>query len=1181
MLGYPVNCATGNQVETQTDLSVGGRGLGLGFTRTYNSQMGYHQEQREEHGPFGRGWTSSYSAHLTTEVRCEGSLVCNNEFATVHQDNGSTVSFRRYVVKAKQEAWEPVGGPLVQATLENIETGYIYTLPDQTKLYFNTSGRLEKESDRNGNTLTMTYSSSTGYLESVSDGAERKLTFSYNSEGLVESIKDPMGHTVKYAYEFDLLKSVTLPGESAPRWQFKYNSEDELASETDGRGHTVTTTYNVANEVTSQKDWLGRQRKWSYAKTGPGTETTIIEPNGAITVEKFTGAGQPANITHAAGTLLAATTSYEYNTAGELTAVTDPNNHKTEYGYDSVGNRTSEKNADNDQTKWTYDSTHDILTTTNPDDETTTITRNGHGEPETISRPGPNGTTQTTRYSYDSEGDLETVTDPLERKWSYEYDSKGDRTGETDPEGNKRTWTYNEDSQITSAVNLRGNAKGEEASKYTTKTERDAQGRPVLVTDPLGHQTKYVYDANGNLESTTDGNGHKTRYGYDADNEQTKIEAPNGTITETGYDNAGQVISRTDGNKHTTKYIRNPLEEITEIIDPLGRKTAEEYDAAGNLTHVTDPLSRTTTYTYDPANRLKEISYSDGKTPTVKYEYDAAGNTTGMTDGTGTTSYEYDQLGRLTHTTNGHGENVGYGYDLASEQTKLTYPNGHTVTRSYDQDGRLQTVTDWLGHQTKLSYDPDSDLTSIAFPTETGNQDKYAYNDADQMSEATMSKGNETLASLAYTRDNDGQVKTTQTKGLPGEEKATYSYDSNNRLLKAGTSVYGYDAANNPTKLGSSTYTYDNADQLKTGTGVKYAYNEDGQRLKSAPSGAATTYGYDQAGNLISVERPAEGKNPSITDTYAYNGNGLRASQTIAGTTTYMAWSTADDIPQLLSDGTNSYIYGAEGQPIEQINSSEKALYLHHDRAGSTRLITGSTGTVEGKCTYSAYGTPTCEGTATTPLGYDSQYTSSDTGLIYMRARVYDPSTAQFLSVDPIVAATRAPYNYAGDNPVNIGDPTGLCNANPFSESFWTQGNCVSESPLNPIPYYEAEVESYENGCGYFASVAHGLEGALAGTALLGGGEGEDEAGTAIEDALAGLTPGDSPGVYTVDGPEELQQIYDELSSGGKPTGSSYSGQEVELSNGTRVGIRETSKSGGPTIDINQGGTQYKIHVAE
>jgi RHS repeat-associated protein len=55
-----------------------------------------------------------------------------------------------------------------------------------------------------------------------------------------------------------------------------------------------------------------------------------------------------------------------------------------------------------------------------------------------------------------------------------------------------------------------------------------------------------------------------------------------------------------------------------------------------------------------------------------------------------------------------------------------------------------------------------------------------------------------------------------------------------------------------------------------------------------------------------------------------------------------------------------------------------------------------------------------------------SQYTSTDTGLIYLRARVYDPATAQFLTSDPAVPLTRAPYNYAGDNPVNASDPTGL-----------------------------------------------------------------------------------------------------------------------------------------------------------
>lgn len=227
---------------------------------------------------------------------------------------------------------------------------------------------------------------------------------------------------------------------------------------------------------------------------------------------------------------------------------------------------------------------------------------------------------------------------------------------------------------------------------------------------------------------------------------------------------------------------------------------------------------------------------------------------------------------------------------------------------------------------------------------------------------------------------------------------------------------------------------------------------------------------------------------------------------------------------------------------------------------------------------------PTCEGTATTPLGYDAQYTSADTGLIYMRARTYDPSTAQFLSVDPAVGTTRAPYNYAGDNPVNASDPSGqLCVLN-----FIHVGPSCSEvghalEPLNPVHYYEEEIESYENGCGYFASVVHGLEGAVVG-ALDASGVGEEgaaaeEGSTAVEDALAGLTPGNSPEVYTVDSPGELQQIYDELSAGGKPTGSSYPGQEVELPDGTRVGIRETSKTGGPTVDIN--GNEYRIHLKE
>ncbi len=121
------------------------------------------------------------------------------------------------------------------------------------------------------------------------------------------------------------------------------------------------------------------------------------------------------------------------------------------------------------------------------------------------------------------------------------------------------------------------------------------------------------------------------------------------------------------------------------------------------------------------------------------------------------------------------------------------------------------------------------------------------------------------------------------------------------------------------------------------------------------------------------------------------------------------------------------YIYGLGGAPVEQINNSTgTALYLHHDQQGSTRLLTGSTGTVTGKCSYAAYGTPTCEGTMTTPLGYDGQYTNADTGLVYLRARDYDPATGQFVSVDPRSTETRAPYAYTEDNPITLSDPTGL-----------------------------------------------------------------------------------------------------------------------------------------------------------
>jgi RHS repeat-associated protein len=60
-----------------------------------------------------------------------------------------------------------------------------------------------------------------------------------------------------------------------------------------------------------------------------------------------------------------------------------------------------------------------------------------------------------------------------------------------------------------------------------------------------------------------------------------------------------------------------------------------------------------------------------------------------------------------------------------------------------------------------------------------------------------------------------------------------------------------------------------------------------------------------------------------------------------------------------------------------------------------------------------------------------STYTDPETGYIYLRARYYDPATAQFLTRDPLVAVTASAYGYVDNNPLNGTDPTGL---------FWGQG---------------------------------------------------------------------------------------------------------------------------------------------
>jgi RHS repeat-associated protein len=1000
--GDPVNCATGNFYETQTDLAVGGRGVGLDLTRTYNSQAAAEGVT----GIFGHGWSSSFTDHVIAE----------KEAATVDSGSGGTVTF------AQRKGGEFVAPNWTQAKLTGSSTvGYSLILENQVKYQFEGStGRLQSLTDRNGNRTTLAYNKA-GQLETITDPAGRKITLAYNGEGLVESAKDPMGHTAKYEYEEGTLKSVTLPGETKARWQYHYGEAHQMTTMIDGRGGETSNEYNAFHQLTAQNDPAGHKLKFEYEAFH-----TVITNNttGSVTSEWFNSFDEPTSITHGFGTESANTDTLSYDTSGNLLSRTDGDNHTATWTYNSEGDMTSETNPDNDQTKWTYDGTHDILTSTNPTGEKTTVTRNAQGGAEIVERPAPGGSMQTTTYHYNANGEVTSAVDPLKHTWTYEYDSEGDRTAAIDPEGDKYTFGYNEDSYETSHVTPDGNIKGGEVAQYTTKIERDAQNRATLVTDPLGHTIKYTYDGDGNLETLTDGEGHKTTNVYNADDQPTEVKEPNGTVTEAEYDGEGHVVAQIDGNKHKTTYMRNVLGEVIEVKDPLGRVKKLEYDAAGNLIGVLAAAGRKTTYAYDPDDRLKEVSCSDGKTATIKYEYNADGNRTKMTDASGTTSYVYDILGRLTQDTDGNGDIVAYEYDIAGNQTKLTYPGGNMLTRAYDSMGRLQSVTDWLKNTTTFGYDPNSNLTTTTFPKGTSEQDKVAYNHDDQVVKVTMTgNGLKVLASVAYTRGNDGQVKTMTTTGLPGSESVADTYDANSRLLKSGSTAYEYDNADDPTRLGSNSSVYDAADELKTSGGTVYGYDQLGERSSAVKAALTTVYGYDQAGNLIQVKQGSTGLN----DLYTYNGNGLRTAQIEGKTTSHLTWDVRAGEPVMLSDEQYSYIYGPTDLPIEAVPNKGGALFYHHDQQGSTRLLTGTSGAIEGSSTYDAYGNLTgSTGKVTTPLGYDGQYTNTDTGLIYLRARSYDPATAQFLSADPIATITQTPYAYGLDNPLDFYDPSGL-----------------------------------------------------------------------------------------------------------------------------------------------------------
>lgn len=998
-LGDPVNTSTGEFFTTFTDMAVAGRGPTLNVTRTYSSA------RASVDGPFGLGWATPLGMRLSSDP--------STGAVEVLQENGSVITF---LPNADGSYSAP---PRVLASLtRNTDGSWRLVRKARSTFDFSESGALTAIRDVNDESVSIAYTSDGEVARAVSSSG-RSISFD-TTAGHVTSAVDPTGGTTHYAYDpYGRLTKVTDP--AGAQTTYAYDDNDLLTAFTDPLGNTRTNTYDALHRVVAQTDPVGGQTRFDYTGVGVCTVTT---PGGRVTQDVYTN-GVLTSQTDGYGTPDAATTTFTYDPSLlSIATTTDPRGKTTSVSTSPTGDVVSVTDALGHKTSLDYDALHDPIAVTDAVGATATSTFDSQGNLTAMSRThGSSTATIELQHSTTHPGDLLTVTDATGRVTTMTYSPAGDLTSITDPGGDTAAFTYDAAGRQTSATTPRGNA---------TSTTYDADGRRTATTDPLGHRTTWTYNLGGQLTASTDAAGHETTFSYGDRGLLTATKAPDGSVTTYTYDADGLLLTRADPAGNTTTYSYDGDGRPASVTDALGRTTSVTYDPAGNVLTRTDPDGHTTTFTYDALDHLTATSYPGGTTADTTVAYDALGRVTSRNDASGSSTVAYDDLGRVTSTTNGNGQTVGYQWDLAGRLLSLTYPNGKEVTRHYSPGGELSRITDWLGNSTTLTHNKDGNIQKAQFGTGAAQVNTYDALDAMTGTTVTGPDG-QSISATTYKHNALAQVITSAS----ASGSHTYDYTPLNQLAGDATSdtsstSFTYDAARNRTTVaainapGTATLTYDAANQPSRYTNadgdvLPMQYDANGNRLSGpGADGTPAAYTYNDANQLRDVTVG------SASASYVHEASGLTASATTNGTTKRFAWS-ADSVPRLLSDGATNYIYDENGLPIEEIDTGGAVVFYQHDQYGSTTSVTSTTGTVLATYSYSPDGrTLTHTGSLNTPLQWGGQYQDPFSGLYDLRARSYDPVTAQFITRDPLVDITQAPYSYASNDPVNRADPTGL-----------------------------------------------------------------------------------------------------------------------------------------------------------